>query len=806
MFNSKSVYSRAATAGGLTLVALFAIVSWMPAETFEGGDDDGHGTLRARILATGIPGAGAVAEVGDFLRGSPLHDKAAFTVFTQTGQILDPKRVLVASTSNFGAPLERQGEPEGSVISIDPAAGPVSVPPGFATAGGQASALSGAVQMYAAQSPAFLNSVTEPQAVTAALPSASLPLGLSINNGNGRPWLANAPNGASGYSTITVLDPQGYPLAGAPDTLAGGVFAGNLTNRNPGSTGGLTSAALGTAILTKSPDLTGRAVFVAVEADGSVAQINVLKGVDPLAGAGTVSPVTLVNRTAAESADPNGGVRRGIAFNWVPTRNVFIADPQANHLVVLDLTDNGVLFAATRREIRSEAFNRPIDVAPTTREISHGSFASNTTLGGGSDLYVLNRGDNSIVRMSIDGHVQGVRHIVSDVPNFRVNGIAVSSDGQTIYVTATDPSANGVLLAVPSFGGANSSSQFFSQAIKAGMAADMSAFSQFLFSLKVTPAQGLGPLFNDQSCAGCHSSPIPGGEGVMTGQDEHLVGRINSQGVFDSLEGRGGPVARAHSIAELGVPVPCGLTPGIPHLANIVALRNAMALRGDGLLDTIAAGDVIANMAAEPAEVRGRLNLLPDGRMGKFGWKANVATLIEFMGDAFRNEMGLTNPLQPNDEVRGCDADSGRSEIDAMTLQAAAKFLTTIDPPAPAAACTSSAGAMVFQSIGCANCHAPSLPGPGARQALSVYTDLLLHDMGAALNDQIQQGSALGNEFRTAPLWRVSERTKFLHDGRAATIPDAISAHGGQGQTSRDAFLALTPADMAALLAFLNCI
>src|SRR5215831_16177298 len=142
-----------------------------------------NGVLQARTLATGIPGAGAVAEVGDFLRGSPLHDKPAFAVFVQPGQVLNSKRVLVASTSNFGAPLARAGEPEGTILSIDPAAGPLSIPAGFAAAGGQASALGGTVQVYAAQNAAFLNSITEPQAVTAALPSASLPLGISINNG-----------------------------------------------------------------------------------------------------------------------------------------------------------------------------------------------------------------------------------------------------------------------------------------------------------------------------------------------------------------------------------------------------------------------------------------------------------------------------------------------------------------------------------------------------------------------------------------------------------------------------------------------
>ena len=256
---------------------------------------DGWSVAHARLIAAGIPGAGAVAEVGDFLIGSPLHDKSAFTVFTQPGHVLDPKRVLVASTSNFGAPPARSSDPEGSILSIDVSGGVIAVPPGFAIAGGQASALDGGVQVYAAQNTSFLNSVTEPQAVTAGLPSASLPLGISINNGNGRPWIANAPYGRRGEGTITVLDPQGYPLAGAPDPIAGGVFAGNLTNQ-PASTHGLTSAALGTAIIAKSPELTGRAVFAAVEADGSVVQINVQKGTDGLAPAGTVTPLATVER------------------------------------------------------------------------------------------------------------------------------------------------------------------------------------------------------------------------------------------------------------------------------------------------------------------------------------------------------------------------------------------------------------------------------------------------------------------------------------------------------------------------------
>lgn len=477
---------------------------------------------------------------------------------------------------------------------------------------------------------------------------------------------------------------------------------------------------------------------------------------------------------------------------------------RAKASVVLNLGDDGTLFSAVTREILAPEFNVPIDLAPTTREISAGSFASNTTLAGGSDLYVLNRGNNTIVRMSINGDVRGTRNIEADLSGFRANGIAVSSDGQTIYVTATTPGAGGVLLAVPAFGQTAATSQFFGQAQDAGMSADMTSFGTFLFSLSLTPAQGLGPLFNQQSCGGCHSSPFPGGMALDSDQAVHRVGRTRDDGSMDTLQGHDGPVARAHSVTELGVP--CDLPTGVPPEADVVSLRNAMSLRGAGVLDTIALGDVLANMATEPPAVRGRPNVLEDGRMGKFGWKADVATLVEFMGLAFRNEMGLTNPFQPRDEVRGCAANATSPEVDALALQAAAKFLNTLDPPAPAAACTSSNGAAVFQSIGCAGCHTPALPGPGARQMVQVYSDLLLHDMGPGLDDQMRQGSALGNEWRTTPLWKVSERGKFLHDGRAFTLPDAIMSHSGQAQAARDAFVALDSASRQALLDFLGCI
>jgi mono/diheme cytochrome c family protein len=764
------------------------------------------GDIQARVIALGIPGAGAVAEVGHFLKGGPIHDRATtFALFTLPGRVLDPKRVLVATTSNFGAPLARANEPEGAILSIDPAASALDLGGvvQFAASGTQAAAFGGAVQLYTAQSPGFVNGVVNPNAVTASLPAVSLPLGISINNGNGRPWFANAPNGANGVGTVSVIDPQGHPLAGAPSAVAGGVFSGTETNRNSSSIGGLTSATLGTAILSKSPDLTGRAVFAAVGADGSVVQIHVQKGVDQLAPPGTVTPVAAVTRSSAESTVPSVVARVGMAFNWAPTRNLFLADPQANRVVVLDLGDDGTLFRATTHYLTAPQFNVPIDIAPTTREIAAGSFASNSTLGVGSDLYVLNRGNNTIVRLGVNGKVQAVRRIRAPLTGMRANGIAVSSDGQTIYVTATTP-GGGALLALPAFGQSRAMTQLYAQAQSAGMAGNVRDFSAFMFSAAMTPAHGLGPLFNQPSCVACHDSPMPGGMGLVAGQDILTVGRIRPDGSFDPLTNRGGPVARARSVAELGVP--CGLPTGPARSANVTSRRNAMTLRGNGLIDDIAPGDILANMATQPPAVRGRPNVLADGRLGKFGWKANVATLVEFMGDALRNEMGMTNPIQPQDEVNGCGANKNSPEVDALALQTTAMFLNSIDPPAPSAACTGSAGAALFATSGCAGCHTPSLPGPGVRAPVPLYSDLLLHDMGAALADQMQQGSAQGHEWRTMPLWKVSERGKFLHDGRAQTLADAISAHGGQGQAARDAFLGLSDADKQAVIDFLNCL
>jgi Di-haem oxidoreductase, putative peroxidase len=758
--------------------------------------------VHADVIATGIPGAGAITQIGTFHKGGPFADNPVFAVSTQPGGILDRTRLFVASTSNFGAPLARPAEAPGSILSLDISSGVVAVPPTFAAAGGQATAVGGKVILYAAQSPAFVNGLNNPAAATRDLPTVSLPLGISLNNGFGRPWFANAPAGDTGYGTITVIDPSGIPLAGAPSAAAGGVFAGNLTNRNAATTHGLTAPALATALVTKSPDQSGRAVFLAALADGSIEQVHVQRGVDGLAPNASFTPLSGIGTQAAESADPQVVTRVGMLFNWVPTFIAYVTDPLADRILALDLTDDGVLFqVARRRYIRSPRLDKPIDIAAAVPEVGARDFASNTTLGGGSDFYVLNRGNNTIVRMTQEGDVVAVREIDCDVPGFRVNGLTVSEDARKIWVTATAPGQQGVVLQIQTFGAGATTSSLIDQAISAG-ANGAAAQGAHIFANSLLPEQGLGPLFNARSCTSCH---VNGGMGSSAGTFVTRVARIQN-GRFDPLSSHGGPIARQHSIAELGNP--CGMPTGIPPQANATSIRSAMTLRGTSLIDTILTSDILVVQAAEPLDVRGRLNILADGRPGKFGWKAQTASLVEFMGEAFRDEIGLTNPLASRDLVQGCGASIDRPEADAAPLTSLVAFLDTIDPPVPIAMCLASAGATLFRSVGCANCHTSSIPAvpTTGRIQVRLFSDLLLHDMGPNLADGFEQGSARGNEFRTMPLWRVSDRTHFLHDGRALTILDAILSHGGQAAGALSAFQSLSPADKQSILDFLGCI
>jgi hypothetical protein len=430
-------------------------------------DQDDARSLEGRVVAIGIPGASAISPVGTFLPGGPIHDKPAFAAFTQPGQVLDPARILVGSSSNFGEPLATPDQRPGSFLSIDPR-GPatLTIPPSFAAAGGQASALGGLVRIYSAQNAAFLNSIRNPTAVTAGYPAVSNPLGLSINNAFGRLWPANAPFGLEGIGSSTIDDPTGEPLAGPPNPVIGGAYAGNLTPRQPSQVipGALNTAAVGTALLGRSPDGSTRAVFAVVTADGAIVQEHTLKALDGLAPPGMISP--LIGRRwegGGDDDDDNRGAqpRVGVLVNYSPTRILYVSEPFENSIVALPLSDDGVVFhVAGVRRIRSEALDQPVDLAPVTIETGNNNWAANTTLDVESDFYVANRGNNTIVRMRQDGTVVAVRRVRlaggRGLGNSRLNGIAGSPDGTKIWVTVTGfrtgrRNVGGAVLELPAF-------------------------------------------------------------------------------------------------------------------------------------------------------------------------------------------------------------------------------------------------------------------------------------------------------------------------------------------------------------------
>jgi hypothetical protein len=437
-------------------------------------EDKDTQSLQGRIVAVGIPGASAISPVGTFLPGGPIHDKPALAAFTQPGQVLDPNRILVGSSSNFGEPLARTDQREGSFLSIDPNGDTLVIDPAFASAGGQVSTLGGRVQVFTANNAAFLNSIKNPIANTANFPGASNPLGISLNNAFGRLWPANAPNGLEGVGTSTILDPQGWGLAGAPNPHFGGVYADNLANRGvvpPSSSqvipGGLNTGAVGTAFLGASPDGSKKAVFAVVAADGSIVQEHTLQGLDGIVPPGTISP--LLGQRDKIDGDGNPGVtpRLGVVFKWetisngLPNEILYVSEPFENDIAALVISNDGVVFHASGvSHFSSDALNQPVDMTPVQMETSDHVFASNTTLDGDSDFYVANRGNNTIVRMTQTGTVVSVRQVTrADGMPFgdaRLNGIATSPDGSKIWVTVTGhlpgvPHSTGAVLELPAF-------------------------------------------------------------------------------------------------------------------------------------------------------------------------------------------------------------------------------------------------------------------------------------------------------------------------------------------------------------------
>jgi hypothetical protein len=362
--------------------------------------------------------------------------------------VLDPARILVATRWNFGMRNARGDQQAGSVLSIDPRGTDTwIIDPLFARGGGQASTLNGRVQLFSSQSAAFLNSINTPAAATANWTAASNPLCISLNNAFGRIWFANAPAGLGSSGSNTIADPTGMPLASAPCKFAGGVFADTLTNRQPAQVipGAIVSGAVATALLGKSPDGGGRAVFAVVNADGSLVQVHAGLGVDGLAPAGTIGP--LHDPSPSTVLGGHDIPRVGILWDWSAT-NLLVTDPARNAIVVLNIPDvDGqpvfTVGATTGLPVPAGVLATPVDMAPVAPETKHAEYSSNTSLAAGSDFYVANHGNNTIVRLRRDGTVVARRQVTLleeiGLNPWHINGIAVSPDGTKLWVTISGP-------------------------------------------------------------------------------------------------------------------------------------------------------------------------------------------------------------------------------------------------------------------------------------------------------------------------------------------------------------------------------
>lgn len=278
--------------------------------------------------------------------------------------------------------------------------------------------------------------------------------------------------------------------------------------------------------------------------------------------------------------------------------------------------------------------------------------------------------------------------------------------------------------------------------------------------------EGLGPRFNGDACRSCHFDPEIGGAGPA-GVD---VVR-GAAGVFHryAIDGERPKASRDGSLTRRQTPTTLGL--GLIEQiddATILALADPDDADGDG--------------------VRGIPSILPDGRLGRFGWTAQVPTLEDFARDALANELGITVPDAEGFGRIEDDDGIADPEVTSEELADLVFFMQQLPPPLPEG--DEDRGAALFETIGCDACHVPSLPTRDDELA-RLYSDLLLHDVGGPL-------------LRTPPLWGLGHTAPYLHDGSADTVADAIAAHSGESAASVDAFATLSADERAALLAFLE--
>jgi CxxC motif-containing protein (DUF1111 family) len=390
----------------------------------------------------------------------------------------------------------------------------------------------------------------------------------------------------------------------------------------------------------------------------------------------------------------------------------------------------------------------------------------------------------------------------------------------------------------PSFNGAQSISNGIVEPPGDTFALDQQIYEQNHQVQSPIPSQtGLGPVYNATACVSCHQNPNSGGASQFT---ELRVGHLDANGNFvnptilindgkNTITGRSivndraiGPEAQEH----------------IPATENIRALRAALNTLGDGFVEAIDDKTLIAIAEGQPelseGRVHGEVVQAPifeapgQTRVGRFGWKDQHSSLLSFIGDAYLNEMGITNRLRPTDVTTVLkttkDPEDQPDDLGLADIDHFAQFVrgTMVPPRDTALAATPAAirGGELFRRAGCGVCHVESIttapagtvidggmftvPDALGDKIIHPFGDFLLHDIGTG-DGIVQVGPEdTANKLRTAPLWGLRTKPRFMHDLKSLSLEDAISRHEGEAREPARRFRELSPEERAALITFLK--
>jgi CxxC motif-containing protein (DUF1111 family) len=352
-----------------------------------------------------------------------------------------------------------------------------------------------------------------------------------------------------------------------------------------------------------------------------------------------------------------------------------------------------------------------------------------------------------------------------------------------------------------------------------------------IFAEREEVEDGLGPVYNGQSCGECHQSPVTGGIGQI---NELRAGTLDRRGNF--VDAPGGSLISDRAIHP-------AIQERVPADATVVTTRQAISTLGDGFVEAIADETIIALAKRQKESTRGQIagqvvmaRVIEAGgvlRAGRFGWKNQHASLLSFSADAYRNEMGITSPLFPVENTslgrsvakfdKVPDPEDGGADVEAF-----ATFMRATKAPPRAEGCEVCpnpdrrivAGSRLFDSIGCSVCHvrtfitAPAgtkinggtftVPDALGSKAIHPFGDFLLHDIGTG-DGIVQNGDqTTAQKMRTSALWGLRTRTRLMHDGASLKFEEAILRHQGEAKKVTEKFRNLDRRDQEALMAFLG--